>query len=125
MNTKRIGDYGEKYASSYISKHGYRIVERNYKRKCGEIDIIAYDGDCLCFIEVKTRSRTDYGKAWEAVDRRKREKIIRTSAWYLAEHNVNAPIRFDVIEVYLEEKMFTFSTKINVIKNAFDANAHS
>lgn len=123
MNTKRIGDYGERYAAEYISKHGFKIVERNYRRKCGEIDIIAYDGECLCFIEVKTRSRTDYGKAWEAVDRRKQEKIISTARWYLAEHLVSAPIRFDVIEVYIGDNVPRFFTKINIIKNAFDANS--
>ncbi len=122
MNTKKIGDYGEDYAAKYLSKNGYRLVKRNYKTKFCEIDIIAYDGDCLCFVEVKTRNREDYGLACEAVDYRKRQKIIKGALFYTSVNNINAPIRFDVIEVYINSTHLFSAKKINIIKNAFDAS---
>ena len=122
MNTKKIGDYGEDYAAKYLSKHGYRLVKRNYKTKFCEIDIIAYDGECLCFIEVKTRNREDYGLACEAVDYRKRRKIIKGALFYTSVNNINATIRFDVVEVYINNGQLFSTKKINIIKNAFDAS---
>ncbi len=122
MNTKRIGDYGEEYAAKYLAKHGYRIVHRNYRCKNSEIDIIAYDGDCLCFVEVKTRNRQDYGLACEAVDYRKQKKIISGALFYITVNNINAPVRFDVVEVYLNGSHLLASKRINIIKNAFDAS---
>ncbi len=122
MNTKKIGDYGEEYAAKYLSKNGYRIVKRNYKTKFCEIDIIAYEGDCLCFVEVKTRNREDYGLACEAVDYRKRRKIIKGALFYTSINSINAPIRFDVVEVYINSDHLFSAKKINIIKNAFDAS---
>lgn len=121
MNTKQIGDYGEKCAAKYLSKHGYKIIERNYRNKISEIDIIAYDGDCLCFVEVKTRNRKDYGLACEAVDCRKQHKLIIGAQFYIAVNNITAPVRFDVAEVYIEKGRIFTTKKINVIKNAFRA----
>lgn len=122
MKTKTIGDYGERIAARYLSRHGYRIIERNYK-KAGifEIDIIAYDGDCLCFIEVKTRTRDDYGLACEAVNYSKQRKIIKGASVYLALNNIDCPTRFDVVEVYVKDMNFFSKKKINIIKNAFYA----
>lgn len=121
MNTKLIGDAGEKYAAKHLSKQGYRIIERNYKSRFFEIDIIAYDGESICFVEVKTRSREDYGLPCEAVDFKKKQKIIRGALHYVTLNNIDAPIRFDVVEVYLNGGIFS-SKRINIIKNAFDAS---
>ena len=122
MNTKKIGDYGESYAARYLAKNGYRIVERNFKTKFCEIDIIAYDGDCLCFIEVKTRNRQDYGLACEAVDYWKRQKIIKGALYYTCVNEISSPVRFDVVEVYISSSHLFAPNKINIIKNAFDAS---
>lgn len=119
MNTKKIGDYGERCAARYLRFHGFRIVERNYRSKISELDIIAYDGDCLCFVEVKTRSRRDYGLAAEAVDFKKQQRIIRGARQYLAANNITCPVRFDVAEVYIEKGLFLRKGKVNLIKNAF------
>lgn len=121
MNTKSIGYAGEKYAAKYLSNSGYKIVERNYKSRFFEIDIIAYDGECICFVEVKTRSREDYGLPCEAVDYKKKQKIIKGALHYVTTNNIDAPIRFDVAEVYLNSGIFS-SKRINIIKNAFDAS---
>ncbi|MBQ6998179.1 MAG: YraN family protein [Clostridia bacterium] len=122
MNTKKIGDYGEDCAAKYLSKNGYKIVKRNYKTKFCEIDIIAYDGDCLCFVEVKTRNREDYGLACEAVDYKKRQKIIKGALFYTSVNGIDAPVRFDVAEVYINSSHLFSTKKINIIKNAFDAS---
>jgi len=122
MNTKITGDFGERCAVAHLKKNGYKIVECNFKTKISEIDIIAYDGDCLCFIEVKTRSSTEYGLACEAVDYRKQKKIISGASLYMSLHNVSSAVRFDVVEVYIRKGILSTPYKINVIKNAFDAS---
>ena len=121
MKTKTIGDYGEKLAADYLKRHGYKIIERNYRSRFFEIDIIAYDGDCLCFVEVKTRNRDDYGLACEAVNYAKQQKIIKGASAYLASNNVDSPTRFDVVEVYVKDMHLFSRKKINIIKNAFYA----
>ncbi len=120
MNTKSIGDYGERCAARYLRKNRYKIIERNYKTKISEIDIIATDGDCLCFVEVKTRSNTDYGLPCEAVDSRKRHQIIKGAMSYMVKHHIDSAVRFDVVEVYTGG-MFK-KPRINLIKNAFSTD---
>ncbi len=121
MNTKTIGDYGEKFAVKYLKQNGYKILERNYKTRFCEIDIIAKDGDTLCFVEVKTRSNTDYGLPCESVGYRKRSKIISGASYYVSSKMLDVAVRFDVAEVYLKEKGIFKNPEINIIKNAFDA----
>lgn len=58
---KAVDDTGEKSACKFIKKQGFQIIEKNYRTKYGEIDIIGIEGDTLCFLEVKSRSRSDYG----------------------------------------------------------------
>lgn len=121
MNTKKIGEYGEKIAASYLKKNGYKIVEKNYRTRSSEIDIIAYDGEVLCFVEVKTRSRTDYGLPCQAVNYRKQQKIINGALYFMSTHNLQSDVRFDVAEVYLN-KGITIIPKVNIIKNAFETS---
>ena len=114
MNNKEKGDIGEKIAKSYLIKKGADILESKYKIKSGEIDIIARLDNELVFVEVKARSSLRYGYPSEAVNSRKIKKIVDTSKYYIYRNNLcNIPIRFDVIEIYLNEN------KINHIVNAF------
>lgn len=116
--TERLGEKGEKEACRWLKKQGYRILERNYRCKVGEIDIIARDEDILSFVEVKTRSSTQFGSPFEAVDLRKQKQISRVALDYLASHRVDAvAIRFDVIAV--SRGQIGFQCKL--IKNAFEA----
>lgn len=102
-------------AKEYIINKGYKIVELNYKNKIGEIDIIARDKNVLVFIEVKTRSNTNFGYAYEAVNYKKQRKIINVSNVYIKYKNIkNIQFRYDIIEVYLAK-----SININHIENAF------
>ena len=101
MSNKTLGDQGEAYAAAYLRQNGYRILTRNYRTKIGEIDLIADDHGTLVFIEVKTRSSVRCGVPAEAVNYKKRQKIIQTAYWYLYEQRrENTTCRFDVLEVY-------------------------
>lgn len=100
-NTKNLGDYGERLACSFLEGKGYRILERNFRGSYGEIDIITISPEShLVFLEVKTRRSKRYGEACEAVDFRKREKIISTSMEYILMKNLDFQLRYDIIEVY-------------------------
>ena len=115
MTRKReIGDFGEEITSKYLEKNGYRILDRNYSKPFGEIDIIAIKGDVISFVEVKTRKSDDFAYAAEAVDYYKQERIKRASQAFLMERNLtDFFISFDISEVYLDTR------KINYIENAF------
>ncbi len=114
MNNKQKGDLGESIASRYLLNKGAQILEFNYKIKTGEIDIITKLENELVFVEVKARSNIKYGYPCEAVNYKKIKKITNTAKYYVFKNNLNnVPIRFDVIEVYLNEN------KVNHIVNAF------
>lgn len=119
MNTKAIGDKGETIAFNYLTNAGYVILERNYRCRMGEIDIIARFGDVLAFIEVKTRRTDRFGRPAMAVDYRKQQKIVKTSRFYLQYKGLEGcHCRFDVLEVL---GSIGGAWSINHIKNAFEA----
>jgi len=104
MNTIKVGDLGEQAAADYLQEVGYELLERKYRLKIGEIDIIAKKDHTIVFIEVKTRRSTRYGFPAEAVTYRKQQKIINTALCYLKQINQNnASCRFDVMEIFLTE----------------------
>ncbi len=95
-----LGTEGERLAARYLAGKGYRVIARNFRFLRNEIDIIAADGETLCFIEVKTRASLDKGHPAEAVTRRKQQEIVRAASGYLAGLGVEAPAcRFDVIAI--------------------------
>lgn len=114
-----IGNLGEKAACSYLKKHKYNILCKNYKKRYGEIDIIASKTDVVSFIEVKTRKNSDFGRACEAVTKTKQDKIIKTAYTYIAEKKLDCNYSFDVIEIYHENGKIK---EIEHIINAFYAN---
>lgn len=118
MNTKQIGDFGENAAEEYLEAMDYEILERNFRLKFGEVDIIAENKGCIVFVEVKTRKSNMFGEPSEYVDRHKQERVKKAAACYA--DLVNSEVRFDVIEVFYEESNGKlFATKINHIENAF------
>jgi len=120
LTHKEFGDFGEKFAQKYLEKKKYKIIETNYRIKSAEIDIIAYDKNTLCFIEVKSRSSDLFGLPCEAVDVKKQQKIINGAMWYIAQNGIESEIRFDVVEIFATEKNDKLKVKkINIIKNAF------
>ena len=110
---RKTGIIGEKVACDYLKNKGYTIIERNFRCKMGEIDIIAWKNNEIIFIEVKTRSSNLFGEPIEAVNKPKQKHLINTVKYYIYLNQLeNEFIRLDVIEVYLKEKSY----KINHIK---------
>ena len=100
MNKRKVGDRGESEAVQYLEEQGLHILERNFRTREGEIDIVAEDGNVLVFFEVKFRSSARYGDALEAVDVRKQMKIRRMAREYLyLRHPGPRRMRFDVIGI--------------------------
>jgi putative endonuclease len=83
---QRTGRKGEAVAYNFVRELGYAVLERNWRCRAGEIDLIALDGECLVFIEVKTRRTAIAGTAEEAVGPAKAQRILAAAEWYLAEH---------------------------------------
>lgn len=109
----KYGIIGEEIAINYLQNIGYKIIERNFLCRQGEIDIIAKDGIEYVFVEVKTRSSSCYGRPSEAVNEIKKKHILKSTKYYLYLNKLeNQFIRFDVMEVYL----FNHKYKINHLK---------
>ena len=87
-DTKNIGDFGENSACTFLKHHGYRIIDRNYSNRNGEIDVIARKGSYVVFVEVKTRKSDDYGNPSDAVNFHKQQRIIKTAQCYIMENNL-------------------------------------
>ena len=114
---KEIGQKGENLAVAYLQNLGYKVLERNYRCKLGEVDIIALDNDTLIFIEVRTRSSLDFGLPQESINRRKRHQISKVALEYMTRKKLkNTPARFDVVAVSLEPG----KEKVDLIKDAFE-----
>ncbi len=110
---------GERAAISFLKTRGFIILETNYRTKPAEIDIIAKDNDCICFIEVKTRRSLKKGLPKESVNYSKQKKIITGAMFYLkANKLMESKVRFDVIEILEKNGNFT----VNLIKHAFQVN---
>ena len=111
---KLLGKAGEELAVKFLKKKKYRVIERNYRSPFGEIDIIAWDGDTLSFVEVKARSSSNYGSPQAAVGGVKQGRLCRTALDYLAKRKIaDVGMRFDVVAI-------TVQGGAELIKNAFD-----
>lgn len=116
-NTRTRGQKAEQLAVDYLSGCGYRIVERNFSCKLGEIDIIAREGGDLVFVEVRSRHSVSARDPIHTVDWRKQAKLVRAASFYLmTKHPEPVPARFDVVIVTLGKPPI-----VEVIPNAFDA----
>lgn len=111
LNNVQKGKIGEDKAAKYLARRFYKILEKNYRRKTGEIDIIAKKSGYIIFIEVKYRKNLSKGLPREAVTPYKQGQIRRTANMYIAENNIDSPMRFDVIEI--------IDNHIEHIENAF------
>ena len=116
MNKRSVGSIYEQLAAEQLINMGYSVLACNYRNRFGEIDIIANDGDTICFCEVKYRRDNGCGRALEAVGYSKQKKIISVARYYLMKHGLDewTPCRFDVIAVDDDE--------ITVLKNAFEGS---
>lgn len=106
---------GEDKAVEFLEKKGYKILNRNYRSRFGEIDIIAMDRNCLVFIEVKTRRDMSYGRPIEAISKVKIGRILKTLKFYISQKKIyDSDIRIDAIEVLMKNHK---NVKINHIEN--------
>ena len=122
MTKSETGKLGEEAVCRYLAENGYNIVERNYRIKGGEIDVIAENGDYLAFVEVKSRKPGSMVSGFEAVNKRKQGLIIRTAAEYCCRHpNVLQP-RFDIAQVIIAGDRVV---SIDYIINAYDTTGYN
>ena len=119
MSTKQDGDWGEALAAEYLEARGCRIVEKEWRCRLGEIDLIAEKDGMILFVEVKLRSNLRYGMPREYVTAKKQEKLRSAALLYLSMHGLDASARFDVAEVYTDVHHSARSTRIEYIENAF------
>ena len=113
------GSRGEDDAYFYLRRHGYVVVARNWRtpRRHGELDLVAWEGDVLCFIEVKTRSSRTFVPAEAAVDDAKQRDLVSVAREYLRRVEGRPPTRFDVLSIYYENPGKT--ADITLFKGAF------
>lgn len=115
-----LGTWGEDRAAEYLRAQGYEIVDRNFRCRYGEVDIVAKTGRYLVFAEVKLRKSADYGFAREAVTYSKQQKLRTTAlCWLQAHPPTRLQPRFDVLEVYAPQGTATVRPTVNHLENAF------
>ena len=104
MTTRSAGNAGEAEAARYLRKQGYTLLASQWRCRYGELDLVARDpGGTVCFVEVKLRQAGGRVLPREAVDARKQQRLRSAAAAYLSQHEIDAPARFDVAEVYTDE----------------------
>lgn len=118
-NSYQRGQAAEQLALCYLEQQGLRLIKQNFHSHQGEIDIIMRQGESLVFVEVRQRSRHDYGSALESITPKKQHRIIQTAHYYLQRNpqQKNDPCRFDVVVI----EPLSGEEKIQWIKNAFQA----
>ena len=112
------GAAGENFAAEYLQNRGFKILRRNFHSRFGEIDVIASDGNCLAFVEVKTREASSMVSPLEAVTAAKQRKIIRTAQLYLQQYPQPLQPRFDVAAVTAQNGV---PKRVLYLENAFCA----
>lgn len=105
MSNLLTGKHGEDIAALYLKKNGYSIIERNFKKRYSEVDIVAIEKNVLVFVEVKTRLSTDFGTPFEAITKRKRDQLTKAAHFYKMTHkNMPDLLRIDAVSVEFDVK---------------------
>jgi putative endonuclease len=114
------GGWAEDLARRFLQQKGMTPLKQNYRCRRGEIDLIMRHEDTIVFVEVRYRSRSDFGSGAESVDKRKQKKLVATAQYFLGSHaaTVSAPCRFDVVAI----SGFGSSLSLSWIPNAFDVS---
>lgn len=115
---QQLGARGEEAAVRYLVSRGYRIIERNWRCKLGEVDVLAMDGELLVVVEVRTKMSERFGTGAESVDARKQHKLRQLALTYMRMHNLSSEtrLRFDVVSIRVTPKG---SYEIDHIDHAF------
>ena len=102
-----LGKQGEEIAIDYLNKKGYKILEKNFLCRQGEIDVIALEDNYIVFIEIKSRTNTEFGLPSESVTKKKIKKILKAASYYLYIRKLeNLDVRIDAIEVYIKQEKY-------------------
>ena len=115
---KLLGKEGEDRAARFLEKKGYRILERNYSTRSGELDLIALHDGVVVFVEVKTRTNAAYGAPELAVTPRKQQRMVKAALGYMKYKKLHqVPCRFDVVAIASEREQ-----DVELIQNAFEVD---
>ena len=119
MNRPKVaGDRGEAEVAKYLRKKGYTLLASQWRCRFGELDLVAKNKrGIICIVEVKLRGTRAIGLPREFVDERKRQRLRTAAAAWLSRHEIDAPVRFDVAEVYEEENGVL---RVEYLENAFE-----
>jgi putative endonuclease len=116
---RALGVRAERLAAEHLERRGFLIIDRNYRYRGGELDLVARDGETLVFVEVRARSSAAYGSPFETVGREKQRRVARAAEHWLVAHGLTrAFARFDVVSVLLPAGA---APQIEVFTNAFEA----
>jgi len=110
---KKLGNQAEDEACAFLLKQGFRLLDRNFSTKLGEVDLIMQDGESLVFIEVRYRKNADFGGAAASITPKKQQRIIKAALAYHQKHAPQSSLRFDVIAIEGDNR------ELNHIINAF------
>ena len=116
--THKVRRLGEDLAARYLQSQGYIILERNYRCQEGEIDLVAMDGSCLAFVEVRTRRSTRFGTPEESITLKKKAKLLSAAQSYVAEKGWEGFWRIDLLAIEVSPKGSI--RRINLVKNAVE-----
>jgi len=117
-DTHALGKKAEELAEQFLIQNGYTILHRNWRRRTGELDIVAEEAGVIAFVEVKARRSHQYGEPVESVDARKQRQIAKTALLYLAEYGLDScDCRFDVVTVEYHNRV----PYLSLYRNAFPA----
>ena len=115
MTNQELGEFGEDYALNYLLQKGFRLIEKNYRFKRNEVDLICKDKDKFVFVEVKTRKTAEIGEPWKAVTKSKQKQIIKCANQFLIENNIEQESRFDIVSIVHN----SYGTRLEHIDDAF------
>jgi putative endonuclease len=119
-----VGTAAEEAAESFLQQRGLKTLQRNFRCRMGEIDLVMRDGDCLVFTEVRFRRPGQHGSGADSITQAKRRKLVLTAGYYLRSRRVSAhqACRFDVVSIGQTADMGKRGYEINWIRNAFQAD---
>jgi putative endonuclease len=117
MRRRETGSLGEKIASQFLKKRGYRIIEANYRCPEGEVDLVAEHKDCLVFVEVRTKRSLAFGTPEESITAAKKERLKNIAAYYQQTHDgLPQQCRIDVVAIELDRR--GRPSRVELIENA-------
>jgi len=124
VTAREQGEYTENLACKYLENKGFKLIEKNFNCRVGEIDLIMKDNDSLVFVEVRYRRNNSFGSGAESITTSKQSKLIKTASLYLQQHaKLNKyPARFDVVSItgFIETDTIN-NIDFDWIENAFGA----